>query len=104
VLALGEVRVEPRVSAGRPARGPWRWRPAGVVTGYRGSDPSEWRTGVKLYWRVRLRDSAPGVDLVLRRGSADRFAYGLVLRPGVDARGLARNANPVTQCQVPPDA
>jgi hypothetical protein len=89
-LALGDARVELRVRGGEPARAVrGAGRLPGVVNDYRGSDPARWRTGIALYRRVRVREVAPGVDLALRRGGADRFAYDLVLRPGADAGRLA---------------
>jgi hypothetical protein len=89
-LAVGDARVELRVRGGGPARAvEGAGRLPGVVNDYRGADPARWRTGMALYRRVRLRELAPGVDLVLRRGGADRFAYDLVLRPGADARRAA---------------
>ena len=60
----------------------------GVVNDFRGSNPARWRTGAKRFGRLRLPDLRPGIDMVVRQGSADRFEYDLIVAPGADPRGV----------------
>ena len=46
-----------------------------------GSEPSGWRTGLHGFARVRWREVAPGVDLVLH-ASRGRLEYDLEVAPG----------------------
>jgi len=48
-----------------------------------GHDPSQWRTGIPTYERVRYRGLFPGVDAVFY-GKEAQLEYDLVLAPGVD--------------------
>ena len=78
-----------RVRGGRPA-GAVRpeGRLPGVVNDYTGGNAGGWRAGIPRYARVRLHDVKPGVDLLLRAGSGDRFAYDLELAAGVDPEAV----------------
>jgi outer membrane protein assembly factor BamB len=89
-LPGGDVRVDLRLRGAQAARAV-RGGPAlaGVVNDYRGSDPARWHTGVALHRSVRLHELRPGIDMVLRRGGAERFEYDLVVAPGADVRDLA---------------
>jgi len=48
-----------------------------------GHDPSQWRTDIPTYARVRYRDLFPGVDAVFY-GKEGEIEYDMVLAPGVD--------------------
>jgi len=50
---------------------------------FRGSDPSQWKTDVPNYAKVRYHDLYPGVDLVYY-GQQNRLKYDLVIQPGED--------------------
>jgi outer membrane protein assembly factor BamB len=82
------VRVRLRVRGARPAA----LAPSGggaVLNDYRGPRPERWRTGIRLYDRVRARGILPGIDMVFRRGTARRFEYDFVVAPGADPRRIA---------------
>ena len=96
-LALGRpdtlggpgVRVRLAVRGARRAR---RLVPSGggaVLNDYRGASPAGWRRGIRLYDRIRAHDVLPGVDMVFRRGAAERFEYDLVVAPGADPSAIA---------------
>src|SRR5262249_45485052 len=48
-----------------------------------GKDPSEWRTGVPTYARVRYDQVYPGIDLVYY-GNQRKLEYDFVIAPGAD--------------------
>jgi parallel beta-helix repeat protein len=48
-----------------------------------GADPARWRTDVRAYERVRVRDVYPGVD-ALYYGRDGQLEYDLVVAPGAD--------------------
>ncbi len=50
-----------------------------------GDDPSQWRTGVRTFARVRHEGVAPGVDLVFY-GTQEHPEYDFVVAPGADPR------------------
>ena len=87
-LGGGGVRVGLRVRGARPARLSASGGGA-VLNDYRGASPQRWRTGIRLYDRVRARRILPGIDLVLRRGAADHFEYDFVVAPRADPRAIA---------------
>jgi hypothetical protein len=55
----------------------------GKTSYYFGSGPSDWRTGVLNFGRVRYRSVFPGVDLVVY-GKARQVEYDWVVAPGAD--------------------
>ena len=67
--------------------------PSPVVTGeeklpgasnyFRGSDPTQWRTGVTNYKKVRYEEVYPGIDLVYY-GNQRKLEYDFVVQPGAD--------------------
>jgi outer membrane protein assembly factor BamB len=60
----------------------------GVINDYTGSRRGSWRSGLPRYARVRLNDVRPGLDLLVREGRGDAFAYDLELAPGADPRTI----------------
>lgn len=62
-------------------------RLAGVSNYLLGSDPSDWRTGVPGFGRVRASNVYPGIDVVFY-GTRGELEYDLVLAPGVDPRAI----------------
>jgi hypothetical protein len=63
-----------------------------------GNQPSQWRTGIANYARVRYEEVYPGVDLVFY-GNQGRLEYDFVARPGADPRAIAlevQGAEPVS--------
>jgi len=48
-----------------------------------GNDPSEWRTHVAQYAKVRLKEVYPGVDMVYY-GNQGKLEYDFVVKPGAD--------------------
>ncbi len=56
-------------------------RTAGVVNDLRGSDPSQWQTGLAQYRDVVYRDLWPGIDLRLR-GQSGVLKYEFHVHPG----------------------
>jgi hypothetical protein len=59
----------------------------GRVNYYLGPDPSQWRTNVPTYGRVRYEAVYPGVDVVVY-GNQQRLEYDFVVAPGADPRGI----------------
>lgn len=52
-----------------------------------GNDPSQWRTGVPLYARVRVEQLYPGVDVVYY-GNERRLEYDFIVAPQADAGNI----------------
>jgi hypothetical protein len=52
-----------------------------------GNDPSQWRTNVSNYSKVRYQDAYPGVDLVYY-GNQQQLEYDFVVAPGADPRAI----------------
>lgn len=55
---------------------------------FRGADPSQWRTGVPHFTRVRYADVYPGVDLLFFNDRG-RLRYDFVVQPGSDPAAIA---------------
>jgi hypothetical protein len=64
----------------------------GKVNYLLGSDPSQWRTGLATYARVRRSNAYPGIDLVYY-GNGQRLEYDFVVRPGSDPSAIAIRFN-----------
>ncbi len=56
---------------------------AGKINYLRGNDPSQWRTGVSTYAKVRYEQVYPGIDLVYY-GNQRQLEYDFVVGPGAD--------------------
>ncbi len=52
-----------------------------------GNDPSQWRTNVPTYAKVRYKDVYPGIDLVYY-GHQGQFEYDFAVAPGTDPRSI----------------
>jgi hypothetical protein len=55
----------------------------GTVNIFRGSDPSQWKTGIPTYKELTYHDLYPGIDLVYK-GVDGRLKYDLIVNPGAD--------------------
>lgn len=58
-----------------------------VVNFIAGSDPRQWRTGLRSYGRVRIRGAYPGID-ILYGSSTRRMKSDYVVHPGADPRAI----------------
>lgn len=65
----------PRISGGGELRGKANY--------FLGNDPSQWRTNISTFAKVRYREVYPGTDLVYY-GHEGRLEYDFVLAPGAD--------------------
>jgi len=62
----------------------------GRVDYFLGQDPSNWRTKIPSYARVKYADVYPGVDLVFY-GNQRRLEYDFIVAPGADPKAIALN-------------
>ena len=60
---------------------------SGRANYFLGNDPSQWRTGVSLFRRVRVEQLYPGVDLVYY-GNERRLEYDFVVAPQADVGNI----------------
>ena len=67
-----------------------------------GNDPSEWRTDVPNYSRVRYREVYSGIDLVYY-GDRRQFEYDLVVAPHADPRQINLALEGATQIKTSED-
>jgi uncharacterized protein (TIGR03437 family) len=67
-----------------------------------GNDPSQWRTNVANYARVRYREVYPGVDMVYY-GNQQQLEYDLVLRPGADPHAIQLGFSGVQSMRIASD-
>src|SRR6266700_7779399 len=61
---------------------------AGTANYFIGSDPSQWRTAVPTYGKVKYRELYPGVDLIYY-GNQRQVEYDFVIEPKADPKGIA---------------
>ncbi|HEX5219723.1 MAG TPA: SBBP repeat-containing protein [Verrucomicrobiae bacterium] len=61
---------------------------AGRVNYFLGSDATNWRTGVPLFERVRVKEMYPGIDLV-HYGNEHFLEYDFEVAPGADPGAIA---------------
>ncbi|MBC7928441.1 MAG: SBBP repeat-containing protein, partial [Bryobacteraceae bacterium] len=89
LLPRGEGATAVKVTLPGAARGTFEaLDPLPSVSNYFiGKDPSQWRTGVRHFGRVRYRDVYPGVDLVYY-GAGGKLEYDVVLSAGADKRKI----------------
>ena len=59
----------------------------GTMNFFIGNDPTQWRTGVPTYRRVRYDDVWPGIDLVWH-GRQNALEYDFLVAPGVDPSAI----------------
>ena len=60
----------------------------GTTNYFRGNDPTQWRTGVTNYKKVRYEEVYPGIDLVYY-GNQQKLEYDFVVQPGADPKAIA---------------
>lgn len=84
VLAMPGASVRIEFAGGRaaPAMDASGLQP-GVSNYFFGNDPSQWKTNVPHYSRVRYRDVYPGIDVVFYASGSD-LEYDLIVKPGAD--------------------
>jgi hypothetical protein len=81
-----EIRMDlVGASEGAAVRG--ESRGAGVVNYYIGNDPTQWKTGVPVFGKVRYSGVYRGVDLVYY-GNQQHLEYDFVVAPGASARPI----------------
>lgn len=85
------VGTEPRGESELPGR----------VNYFRGADPSQWRTGVPTFARVRYAGIYPGIDLVYRSSPAG-LEYDFELAPGADPSRIRIDFDGATSVEVEP--
>ncbi len=60
----------------------------GQTNYFSGSDPSQWRTGIANYARVKVSEVYPGVDLIYY-GQQRQLEYDIIVQPAADPRSIA---------------
>ena len=60
----------------------------GVANYFQGHDPSQWRTGIPTYQKVKYTGVYPGVDLVYY-GNQGRLEHDFIVAPGADPSKIA---------------
>jgi FIMAH domain-containing protein/beta-propeller repeat-containing protein len=60
----------------------------GLTNYFIGSDPRQWRTGVRSYGEVEYRDIYPGVDVVYY-GNQRQLEFDFIVAPGASTRSIA---------------
>ena len=71
----------------------------GRVDYFLGKDPSNWRTNIPSYARVKYADVYPGVDLVFY-GNQRRLEYDFIVAPGADPKAIALNVEGARKLRV----
>src|SRR5579883_209787 len=66
---------------------------------FHGSSPSEWKTNIPLYGKVRQSSVYPGVDLVFY-SNPERLEYDFVVAPGADPSRIAFRMNGARDVRV----
>src|SRR6266853_1606374 len=61
---------------------------AGTANYFLGNDPSQWRTAVPTYGKVKYHDLYPGVDLIYY-GNQRQVEYDFVIEPKADPKRIA---------------
>jgi hypothetical protein len=56
-----------------------------------GNDPSNWRTNVPHYRKVKYQDVYPGIDLVYYGTNQQQLEYDFVVAPGADPKAITLN-------------
>ena len=73
----------------------------GKVNYLKGKDPSQWRTGVPTYAKVKYEAVYPGVDLVYY-GRQRQLEYDFVLAPGADPDALTLSFEGADRLEIDP--
>ena len=71
----------------------------GRVDYFLGQDPSNWRTNIPSYARVKYADVYPGVDLVFY-GNQRRLEYDFIVAPGADPKAIALSVEGARKLRV----
>jgi len=74
----------------------------GKVNYLKGKDPSQWRTGVPTYAKVKYEAVYPGVDLVYY-GNQRQLEYDFVLAPGADPDALTLSFEGADRLEIDPN-
>jgi hypothetical protein len=72
------------------------------VSYFRGQDPRRWRSGLRSYGGVRVREAYPGIDLVYYRGGRE-LEYDFVVSPGADPGRIALEVEAGQRARVAAD-
>src|SRR5712692_7441488 len=67
-----------------------------------GNDPSQWRTNVPNYAKVRYQGVYPGIDLVYH-GSHRQLEYDFIVAPGADPRQIRLGLKGVKKLELTPE-
>ena len=67
-----------------------------------GNDPTEWRTGVPTFSRVRYRGVYPGIDLAYY-GNQRQLEYDFVIAPGADPQAIRMRLEGATRLRLSSD-
>jgi hypothetical protein len=54
-----------------------------------GNDPTEWRSGIPLFAKVRANEIYPGIDVIYHAGQSARLEYDFVVKPGASAKRIS---------------
>jgi hypothetical protein len=90
------------IGADGAGRGVDAERAPGTVSYFNGSDPSQWRTDVPTFSRVRFNGIYPGVD-VAYYGTDREIEYDLILAPGADPSAITMAFEGATALRVSAD-
>lgn len=74
--------------------------PTGGISNYLiGNDPSQWRTDIPSYRRVRYEDVYPGIDIVYY-GDSQRLEYDFVVEPNADPTRIGLSFDGASRAKV----
>src|SRR5205823_14528333 len=74
----------------------------GVTNYVIGSDPGQWKTGIRGYRRIQYRDVYPGVDLIYY-GNDRQLEYDFIVAPGSTPREISIAFDGATSPRLGPD-
>jgi hypothetical protein len=107
-IVVGPASDTERLAIGMRLAGASPLATAGVrnpmpgVTNYLiGSNPREWRTGVRSYAEVEYHDVYPGVDIVYY-GNQRRLEYDFIVAPGASHKAIAMAFDDATAVRIDP--
>jgi hypothetical protein len=99
VIALGGAALRLAPVGAQHTRAEGREPLPGIVNYLRGSDQTEWRTGISTYARVAYTDIYPAVDLVYY-GNKRQLEYDFVVHPGGDPSAIVLEAEGADRLEV----